>query len=127
MDETALNKQLVRDMLSALVKNRVGMMADFWWEDMIWVGPPGIGTMRGLQQFEYDLRASFLHSFPDKEMGESIFLGEGEWVVAQGFSTRLLRGIGWASPRRGARRASAIRISGAPRCVAASANSRRTA
>lgn len=83
--EAGLNKQLVRDMLAALVKNQVGLMGDYWWEDMVWIGPPGIGTMRGLQQFEYDLRASFLHSFPDKQMGESILLAEGEWVAAQGY------------------------------------------
>jgi len=83
--EAARNKQLVRDMLTALVRNQVGLMGDFWWEDMIWVGPPGIGTMRGLQQFEYDLRATFLHAFPDKQAGENILLAEGEWVAAEGF------------------------------------------
>ncbi|MCY3936721.1 MAG: nuclear transport factor 2 family protein [Chloroflexi bacterium] len=85
LQEAELNKQLVRDMLAALVKNRVGLMHDHWWEDMVWIGPPGIGTMRGLHQFEYDLRASFLHSFPDKQLGESILLAEGEWVAAQGY------------------------------------------
>lgn len=84
-NETARNKQLVHDMLTALVRNQVGLMGDFWWEDMIWIGPPGIGTMRGLQQFEYDLRASFLHAFPDKQAGASILLAEGEWVAAEGF------------------------------------------
>lgn len=84
-DEAALNQQLVKDMLAALVKNRVGLMGDFWWEDMVWLGPPGIGTMRGLHQFEYDLRASFLHSFPDKQLGESITFAAGQWVAAQGY------------------------------------------
>ncbi len=84
-DEGQANKELVRRMLSALRENRVGLMGDYWWEDMVWVGPPGIGTMRGIQQFEYDLRASFLHSFPDKFGGDSILIAEGEWVAAEGY------------------------------------------
>jgi len=85
-DGTEANRQLVLDMLAALRLNRVGLMADFWWEDMVWEGPPGIGTMRGLQAFEHDLRASFLHSFPDKfdRGGRDILIAEGEWVAAEG-------------------------------------------
>ena len=86
-DETEFNRQLVLNMLAALSQNRVGLMADFWWEDMVWEGPPGIGTMRGLRAFEYDLRAAFLHSFPDKfDRGDrGILIAEGEWVAAEGF------------------------------------------
>ncbi len=84
--ETESNRQLVVNMLAALRQNRVGLMADYWWEDMVWIGPPGIGTVRGLPAFEYELRASFLHSFPDKfGRGErGILIAEGEWVAAEG-------------------------------------------
>lgn len=86
-DETAFNRQLVLDMPAARRLNRVGLMAEFWWEGMVREGPPGIGAMRGLRAFEYDLRAAFLHSLPNMfDRGDrGILIAGGEWVAAEGF------------------------------------------
>lgn len=79
------NKQLVRDMYAALNENVLGLMKQYWREDMVWQGPAGIGTMRGLDEFEYDYRQPFIRSFPDKHATDIVRIAEGDWVAATGY------------------------------------------
>ncbi|RME99078.1 MAG: hypothetical protein D6768_15850 [Chloroflexi bacterium] len=79
------NKQLVRDMYAALNKNVLGLMKQYWKEDMVWQGPAGIGTMHGLDEFEYDYRQPFIRSFPDKHATDIVRIAEGDWVAATGY------------------------------------------
>ena len=44
-------------------------MARFWRGDMMWYGPGGIGTSRGIGGFERHHQAPFLHAFPDRKGG----------------------------------------------------------
>ena len=48
------NKQLIEDMYEAMNKNELGLMKKYWFEDMVWEGPAGVGTKHGLQEFEED-------------------------------------------------------------------------
>ena len=50
------NKQLVKDMYVAMNQNSLGLMNKYWFEDMVWEGPAGVGTKNGLQEFEEDYR-----------------------------------------------------------------------
>ena len=57
------NKQLIEDMYEAMNKNVLGLMKKYWFDDMVWEGPAGVGTKRGLQEFEEDYRQDFIHAF----------------------------------------------------------------
>ncbi|MGB7341212.1 MAG: ester cyclase [Phototrophicaceae bacterium] len=81
------NKQLVADMYAALNKSILGLMQDYWFEDMVWTGPAGIGTMNGLDEFENDYRQAFIKSFPDKNAEDLVRIAEGDWVAASGYQT----------------------------------------
>ncbi len=81
------NKQLVADMYAALNKSILGLMQDYWFEDMVWAGPAGIGTMNGLDEFENDYRQAFIKSFPDKNAEDLVRIAEGDWVAASGYQT----------------------------------------
>ncbi|MCY4527092.1 MAG: ester cyclase [Anaerolineaceae bacterium] len=81
------NNQLVEDMYDGLNENRSGNMGDYWFEDMVWYGPAGIGTKRGLETFDLDYRKDFIHSFPDKVGRDVIRLAQGEWVAGAGYQT----------------------------------------
>lgn len=82
-----LNKQLVDDMYAALNKNVLGLMQEYWFEDMIWDGPTGIGTMHGLDEFENVYRKPFIAAFPDKNAHDIVRVAEGDWVAGTGFQT----------------------------------------
>lgn len=79
------NKQLVADMYAALNQNTLGLMQDYWFEDMVWRGPTGIGTMNGLKAFELIYRKPFIKAFPDKNAEDVVRIAEGDWVAAFGF------------------------------------------
>jgi ketosteroid isomerase-like protein len=79
------NKQLVDDMYQALNENVLGLMQRYWKEDMVWEGPAGIGTMKGIDEFEYDYRQPFIEAFPDKQAKDIVRIAEGEWVAATGY------------------------------------------
>ena len=81
------NLQLVADMYDGINENRTGNMAQYWWEDMVWYGPAGIGTKRGLDEFDLDYRKAFIHSFPDKVGRDVIRLAQGELVAGTGYQT----------------------------------------
>ena len=79
------NKKLVDDMYQGLNENVLGIMKRYWKEDMIWVGPAGIGTMHGLDEFEHVYRAPFLKAFPDKTAHDIVRIAEGDWVAGTGY------------------------------------------
>jgi len=81
------NKQLVDDMYAGLNENRLGLMQEYWYEDMIWDGPAGIGIMNGIDEFENDYRAPFIRAFPDKNAEDIVRIAEGNWVAGTGFQT----------------------------------------
>ncbi len=81
----AENKQLVADMYRGLNENILGIMQRYWKEDMVWEGPAGIGTMNGINEFEYDYRQPFLKAFPDKHATDIVRIAEDDWVAATGY------------------------------------------
>lgn len=81
------NKQLVADMYAGLNQNILGLMQQYWFEDMVWEGPAAIGTMHGIDEFEYDYRQPFIKAFPDKHAVDHVRIAEGEWVAATGYQT----------------------------------------
>ncbi|MCA9909863.1 MAG: nuclear transport factor 2 family protein [Anaerolineae bacterium] len=86
-DETDRNKQLVDDMYVALNKNVLGLMQQHWFEDMVWQGPVGVGTMNGLDEFEYTYRQPFINAFSDKNAKDIVRIAEGDWVAGTGYQT----------------------------------------
>ncbi|MCL4248180.1 MAG: nuclear transport factor 2 family protein [Anaerolineae bacterium] len=86
-DESDKNKQLVDDMYAALNKNVLGLMQQYWFEDMVWQGPAGVGTMNGLEEFEYTYRQPFINAFPDKNAKDVVRIAEGDWVAGTGYQT----------------------------------------
>ena len=81
------NKQLVDDMYGGLNQNVLGLMERYWHADMVWDGPAGIGTKRGIQEFEEDYRAAFIRAFPDKHAHDVVRIAEGDWVAGTGYQT----------------------------------------
>lgn len=86
-DQTDKNKQLVDDMYAGLNKNVLGLMQQYWFEDMVWEGPAGVGTMNGLDEFENVYRKPFIDAFPDKSAEDIVRIAEGDWVAGTGFQT----------------------------------------
>ncbi len=63
-------------------------MADHWHPTFMWYGPAGIGTTRGLQQFEDCHQIPFLTAFPDRggsDVGHFIRIGDDNYVVTGGW------------------------------------------
>jgi predicted ester cyclase len=86
-DTSDRNKQLVADMYEGLNQNVLGLMQRYWFEDMVWAGPAGIGTMNGLDEFENIYRKPFIEAFPDKNAHDIVRIAEGDWVAATGYQT----------------------------------------
>ncbi len=79
------NRQLVEDLYATLNENVLGSIDRHWKPDMIWDGPAGIGVKRGVEEFENDYRAAFIHAFPDKSAADVVRVAEGDWVAGTGF------------------------------------------
>jgi steroid delta-isomerase-like uncharacterized protein len=77
------NKELVARMYEAINDHRVG--SEFWSEDMVWRGPAGIGTKRGLEQYRREHQAPYLRAFSDKHAIDEIRIAEGDYVAAHGY------------------------------------------
>ena len=61
-------------------------MARHWRADMMWYGPGGIGTSRGIGGFERHHQAPFLHAFPDRKGGtHRARIAEGAYVASTGW------------------------------------------
>lgn len=46
-------------------------MEDYWHEDMMWYGPCGIGTTRGINDFQEYVQSPLLKAFPDRNVEKS--------------------------------------------------------
>ena len=79
------NKQLVADMVDGLNDHIIEGMEQYWTEDMVWYGPAGIGTKRGLKDFQENHQTPFLHAFSDKQANDKIRIAEGDYVAATGY------------------------------------------
>ena len=86
-EQSDKNKQLVADMYDGLNENVLGLMQKYWFEDMVWDGPAGIGTMNGIDEFEHVYRKPFIDAFPDKNAEDIVRIAEGDWVAATGYQT----------------------------------------
>jgi steroid delta-isomerase-like uncharacterized protein len=82
---TEKNKQLVARMYNGLNDHVIEGMEEYWTEDMVWYGPAGIGTKRGLKDFQENHQRPFLHAFSDKHATDDIRIAEGEYVAATGY------------------------------------------
>ncbi len=79
------NKRLIEDMYGAMNKNLLGLMKKYWFEDMVWEGPAGVGTKHGLQEFEEGYRRDFIQAFPDKHAADLVRVADGDWVAGAGY------------------------------------------
>jgi predicted ester cyclase len=65
-------------------------MAQHWHPHFMWYGPAGIGTARGLRQFEDYHQIPFLVAFPDRggtAIGHFIRVGDGRYAVTGGWGS----------------------------------------
>jgi hypothetical protein len=66
-------------------------MPRYWHPNMMWYGPCGIGSMRGVNGFQRHHQAPFLHAFPDRgsphhlPRGHRSRIGEGAYVGSTGW------------------------------------------
>ncbi len=72
-------------MVAALNEHVIEGQEEFWTDDMVWYGPAGIGTKRGLVDFQKNHQRPFLHGFSDKHATDEIRITEGDYVAAAGF------------------------------------------
>jgi predicted ester cyclase len=79
------NKALVARMYDGLNDHVIEGMEAYWTEDMVWYGPAGIGTKRGLKDFQDSHQRPFLHAFSDKHATDEVRIAEGDYVAAFGF------------------------------------------
>lgn len=89
--EGAASLGLVEAMISGLGRydrnnlQSMGMNA-FWRPDMMWYGPCGIGSSRGIVGFEQHHQKPFLTAFPDRKGGHHrTRFGEGAYVASTGW------------------------------------------
>lgn len=90
--ESQKSVDLVEAMLNGLVKydqiSLNSMEQHKYWhpEKMMWYGPSGIGTMRGLQGFEDYHQRPFLEAFPNRKGGNhKARFGDGNYVATTGW------------------------------------------
>ena len=94
----------VLDMLAGLQRHReegaeaMGLER-FWHPKMLWYGPAGIGTNRGIAGFRRDHQIPFLNAMPDRYgAGETkVFFAEGNYVGTTGWPNMgmTVTGGGW--------------------------------
>lgn len=61
-------------------------MGQYWTPDMMWYGPCGIGTARGVDGFQRHHQRPFLHAFPDRVGGHHrARIAEGAYVASTGW------------------------------------------
>jgi steroid delta-isomerase-like uncharacterized protein len=78
-DRTAL--EVVEAMAQSLNDNVPEGQEAYWAEDMVWYGPAGLGTRRGLEEFA-QYRSDFIRAFPNKHLEDSVLFGDGGDLVA---------------------------------------------
>ena len=58
----------------------------FWHPDMMWYGPAGIGTTRGLRGFEDFHQRPFIRAFPDRKGGDHYArFADGHFIASSGW------------------------------------------
>lgn len=106
------NLDLVHRMVDSLNVHEVEGQNQFWLDDMIWRGPPGFGTLYGLESFKRDELEVFFTAFPDFDGvmttdidagGSSIELADDGWVAATGTVTGTHRDEWFGVPPTGKR------------------------
>ncbi|MFM2042385.1 MAG: hypothetical protein RLY86_961 [Pseudomonadota bacterium] len=102
-EEAARSLSLVEAMIAGLMQydgqslESMGMER-FWRPDMLWYGPAGIGTSRGLKGFQDHHQRPFLTAFPDRVGGDhKCRIGQNAYVASTGWpSVRATHlGGGW--------------------------------
>jgi predicted ester cyclase len=81
--------KLVKEMLIAMGRHpqqgsaEVMELDRYWHPKMLWYGPAGIGTARGISGFRKSHQIPFLKAMPDRRviMGEGIFFSENNYVA----------------------------------------------
>ena len=94
VDQTKKSKQLILDMLNALMRHpkepaEAMEMDRYWHPKMNWYGPSGIGSARGVNGFRHWHQIPFLNAMPDRgqthhEMTYH-FIAEGNYVGVTGW------------------------------------------
>jgi len=94
--ETAKGKQnidLVQRMASALQTHDIDAHDKIWAEDLIWHGPPGFGTVYGLEGYKRQVvQGIFYELLPDFYDDVEIQMADDDWVAVTGFVTGTHRG-----------------------------------
>lgn len=82
-----LVEQMIRGLMEYDGQTLASMgMSRFWHPQMMWYGPGGIGTTRGLEGFERHHQAPFLRAFPDRKGGDhKARIAEGAYVASTGW------------------------------------------
>ena len=84
---SSYNLALVQRMYEALNSQDIDAHDEYWHEDMIWHGPPGFGSIKGLDRFKDDVLQPFYKAFPDYHAKNDIEFADDTWVAATGFVT----------------------------------------
>lgn len=90
-EESRKSLELVEAMIAGLMQYDGASlesmdMPRFWSRRMMWFGPAGIGTARGLKGFQDHHQRSFLAAFPDRVGGNhKCRIGEGAYVASTGW------------------------------------------
>ncbi len=104
--ENDASKQHVLDMLAHLMRHpkqpaEAMELPRFWHEKMIWYGPAGIGTARGIAGFRNLHQIPFLRAMPDRGQHEDEvsyhFFADGAYVGVTGWPDMMqtITGDGW--------------------------------
>ena len=89
--ESQQSLQLVEDMIAGLMqfdgKNIATMgMTRFWSQNMMWYGPAGTGSTRGLKGFEQYHQIPFLKGFSDRKGGNHVArFGDAKYTCSTGW------------------------------------------
>lgn len=82
------NIDLVQRMASALQTHDIDAHDDIWAEDLIWHGPPGFGTIYGLEGYKQQVvRDIFYELLPDFYDDVEVQMADDDWVAVTGFVT----------------------------------------
>ena len=95
------NLRLVQRMYDALNRQDLDAHDEYWHEDMIWHGPPGFGSIHGLDGFKNDVLKPFYEAFPDYHAKNDIEFADETWVAATGFLTGTQKGPSLGYPPSG--------------------------
>ncbi len=89
------NLDLMHRMYDALNAQDLDAHREFWTEDMIWHGPPGLppggGDTHGVDGFINEHLKPIYASFPDYHVVNEIEVANGDWVAATGILTGTLQ------------------------------------